>query len=110
MTAGQRPAAFLYGPGHMVVHGNAAFLAAFGKGAVGMPAREVMLDLPPQAFALLDRVLSGGRPLARWLRRGSETWRLTCAPRIDPETGEVYGVTLHLRERSDLPIVTKPVG
>ena len=94
----------------MVVHGNAAFLAAFGKSAIGMPAREVMLDLPAPAFALLDRVLSGGRPLARWVQRGSETWRLTCAPRIDPETGEVYGVTLHLRERSDMPIVTKAAG
>lgn len=104
MTARERPAAFCYGPGHMVMHGNAAFVAAFGKNAIGMPAREVMLDLPPQAFELLDAVLTGGRPLARWVRRGAETWRLTCVPRIDPETHEVYGVTLHLRERSDLPI------
>lgn len=110
MTGGQRPAAFCVGAGHMVVYGNAAFQAAFGKSAVGLPAREVMLDLPQQAFALLDAVLVGGRPLARWVRRGSETWRLTCTPRIDPETGEVYGVSLHLRERSDLPILIRPTA
>jgi hypothetical protein len=94
----------------MVVYGNVAFQAAFGTTALGMPAREVMLDLPVEAFALLDSVLSTGRPLARWVRRGGEAWRLTCAPRIDPETGEAYGVTLHLRERSDLPIAAKPIA
>ena len=45
------------GPGHIVVYGNPAFIAAFGARAVGMPARESLLDLPPGAFALLDTVL-----------------------------------------------------
>ena len=29
---------------------------------------------------------------------------MTAAPRADPETGQVYGVSFHLRERSDLPV------
>ena len=37
-----RPAAFCFGAGHMVMHGNAAFRAAFGERAVGLPAREVL--------------------------------------------------------------------
>ena len=45
------------------------------------------------------------RPLACWITRDGEDWRLTAAPRKDPETGEVYGVAFHLRERSDLPVV-----
>jgi hypothetical protein len=102
-----RPAAFCFGAGHMVMHGNAAFRAAFGDRAVGLPAREVLLDLPAQAFELLDKVFATGRPLARWIRRGQEEWRLTAAPRVDPETSEVYGVLLHLRARSDLPVVVR---
>jgi hypothetical protein len=102
-----RPAAFCFGAGHMVMHGNAAFRAAFGERAVGLPAREVLLDLPAEAFDLLDRVLVTGRPLARWIKRGREEWRLTAAPRVDPESNEVYGVLLHLRARSDLPVVVR---
>jgi hypothetical protein len=100
----RRPAGFANGPGHLVVYGNPAFRAMFGDGAVGLPARETMLDLPGEAFALLDAVLADGRPLARWVERTDETWRLTAVPRRDPETGDVYGVAFHLRARSDLPI------
>ena len=102
-----RPSAFCFGAAHIVMHGNAAFRAAFGERAVGLPAREVLLDLPTEAFELLDAVYATGRPLARWIRRGREEWRLTAAPRVDPETNEVYGVLLHLRARSDLPVVVR---
>ena len=101
-----RPAALCRGPGHLVVYGNPAFVARFGAKSVGPPAREGLVGLPPAAFALLDRVFARGRPLARWIRLGAEEWRLTAAPRRDPETQEVYGVAFHLRSRSDLPVVT----
>ena len=101
----RRPAGFANRPGHIVVYGNPAFRTMFGTSAVGLPARETMLDLPPEAFALLDAVLSDGRPLARWVERADGTWRLTAIPRRDPETGDVYGVAFHLRARSDLPIL-----
>ena len=99
----RRPAAICRGPGHLVVYGNPAFLAAFGSRAVGMPARESLVELPPAAFALLDAVLGRGRPLAGWIRFAGEDWRMTAAPRTDPGTGEVYGVAFHLRARSDVP-------
>ena len=92
------------GQGHIVVYGNPAFVAAFGAGAVGMPARETLLDLPPDAFALLDAVLLRGKPLARWIRMSGEDWRMTVAPRVDP-MGDVYGVSFHLRARSDTPVI-----
>jgi hypothetical protein len=104
-AAERRPAGMCRGQGHVVVYGNPAFVAAFGAGAVGMPAREGIVDLPPSAFALLDAVLMQGKPLARWIRIGTTDWRLTAAPRVDP-AGEVYGVSFHLRERSDLPVTT----
>jgi hypothetical protein len=94
------------GPGHIVVYGNPAFIAAFGERAVGMPARESLLDLPAGAFALLDAVLELGRPLARWIRYGGEDWRMTVVPRVDP-SGEVYGVSFHLRARSDSAAATE---
>jgi hypothetical protein len=106
----RRPAGFCTGPGQIVVYGNPAFRAAFGDRSVGLPAREVLVDLPPAAFALLDAVLREGRPLARWIRRGAEEWRLTATPRLDPETGEAYGVAFHLRARSDLPVVAEAVA
>jgi hypothetical protein len=93
------------GTGHVVVYGNPAFVAAYGAVAVGLPARESLLDLPPRAFALLDAVLRRGKPLARWIQIGGEDWRLTVAPRSDPGTGETYGVAFHLRARSDVPVV-----
>ena len=100
-----RPAGIAQGAGHVVVYGNPAFLAEFGEGAIGLPARESMLGLPPDAFWLLDAVLRDGRPLARWVSRDGEEWRLTAVPRRDPGTDEIHGVAFHLRARSDLPIL-----
>ncbi len=105
----RRPAAMCRGQGHLIVYGNPAFVAAFGAQSVGTPARESLVSLPPTAFALLDLVLAGGRPLARWIRFDGADWRLTVAPRIDP-SGEVYGVSLHLRARSDVPSVSAEQG
>ena len=103
--AARRPAGFCRGPGHLVVYGNPAFIAAFGEAVVGMPARESLLDLPPTAFALLDAVLIRGKPLARWIEFRGEDWRMTVTPRIDPGDGDVYGVAFHLRARGDTPVV-----
>jgi hypothetical protein len=100
-----RPAAMCSGPGHIVVYGNPAFLAEFGNGAIGLPARETMLGLPPEAFGLLDAVFRDGRPLARWVTRDDEDWRLTAVARRDPGSDEIHGVAFHLRARSDLPII-----
>ena len=100
-----RPAGMCRGRGHLVVYGNRAFLLAFGSRAVGLPAREGLVRLPPEAFELLDAVFDGGRALACWLEMGGQRWRMTAAPRTDPMTGEVYGVSFHLRARSDVPIV-----
>jgi PAS domain-containing protein len=101
----RRPAGLASGAGHVVVYGNPAFRTMFGESAVGLPARETMLDLPHEAFTLLDAVLSEGRPLARWVRRPDGDWRLIAIPRRDPETAEIHGVAFHLRARSDVPVV-----
>jgi hypothetical protein len=93
------------GPGHIVVYGNPAFVSTFGVQSVGLPARESMLGLPAEAFALLDAVLRDGRPLARWITRADGDWRLTVTPRLDFETNEPYGVSFHLRARSDVPVL-----
>ena len=92
----QQPTALLYGPGLRIVHGNPAFLAEFGPVAVGLPAREALVGLPPLVFEVADRVLGVGRPLACWLQVAGSRRRLTVAPRRDPETGEVYGVAIRL--------------
>ena len=91
------PAAFHYGPGHMIVHGNPAFVELFGTTAIGQPAREALLDLPPKAFELMDLVYATGKPGACAVSTANGPRRLVVAPRRDPETGEVYGVTSHLR-------------
>lgn len=100
-----RPAGMCLGSGHLVVYGNSDFVAAFGSRCVGMPAREALVRLPGVAFALFDAVLAGGRPLARWIAIDEQAWRLTAMARLDPETGTTYGVSFHLRRRSDVPIV-----
>ena len=102
-----RPAGMCAGPGHIVVYGNPAFVSAFGAQSVGLPARESMLGLPAKAFELFDAVFREGRPLARWISRAGEDWRLTVMPRLDFETNETYGVSFHLRARSDLPVLRK---
>ena len=103
-----RPAGLCAGAGHMVVYGNPAFVSVFGAQSIGLPAREVMIGLPAEAFDLLDAVLRDGRPLARWISRDGDDWRLTAMPRFDPETQQPYGVAFHLRARSDLPVVSDP--
>jgi hypothetical protein len=97
----RRPAGMCRGPGHVVVYGNPAFVTAFGAESVGVPVREVLVDLPSGAFTLLDAVLARGKPLARWIRFRGEDWRMTVVPRVDFATGEVYGVSFHMRARSD---------
>jgi hypothetical protein len=91
------PAAFHLGPGHLIVHGNPAFVAAFGADAIGQPAREALVGLPPKAFELMDLVLRTGRPGACRVTTETGPRRLVVAPRRDPETDETYGVTTHLR-------------
>jgi hypothetical protein len=99
------PAGICRGAGLIVVHGNPAFKRVFGEGSVGLPAREGMLGLSRTGFTLMDAVIRQGRPLARWVRLAGETWRMTAAPRIDPGTGEVYGVAFHLQPRDPEPPV-----
>ena len=92
------PAAFHFGEGHRIMHGNPAFVARYGATSIGQPAREAMIDLPAVAFELLDRVLAEGRPLARRIVLPDGDRRLVVVPRRDPGTHEVYGVTSWLRE------------
>jgi hypothetical protein len=91
------PAAFHVGPGHMIVHANPPFVDEFGAAVLGQPAREALLGLPQKAFELMDLVLSTGRPGACRIEMTAGPRRLVVAPRRDPETGETYGVTTHLR-------------
>ena len=91
------PAAFHVGTGHMIVHGNGAFLEAFGPRTLGQPAREAMVGLPAKAFELMDLVLASGKAGACRVDTRLGPRRLVVAPRRDPETGETYGVTTHLR-------------
>ena len=93
------PAGMCQGRGHIIVYGNPAMVTRFGA-CVGMPAREAMLDLPTEAFELLDAVYDRVRPLARWVRLDGERWRMTAVPRIDAVDGEVYGVSFHLQSPS----------
>jgi hypothetical protein len=95
------PAAFHLGAGHLIVHGNPAFVEAFGADAIGQPAREALLDLPPKAFELMDLVFRTGVPGACRVVTARGPRRLVVAPRQDPETGETYGVTTHLRAIGD---------
>lgn len=93
-----QPAALLYGPGHRIVHANAAFTSEFGIVPIGVPASEALIDLPPIVFEIVGRVIASGRPLAAWVDIRGAQRRLTVAPRTDVETGEVYGVALGLAE------------
>ena len=105
-----RPAGICAGPGHVLIYGNPAFHAQFGARCIGMPAREVMVDLPETAFALFDAVLERGTPLARWIEREGRDWRLTAMPRRDPGTESVDGISFHLRPRDDVPAVERGAG
>jgi hypothetical protein len=97
------PVALLYGIGQRIVHGNPTFMAEFGGGLIGLPAREVLVALPARAFDVVDRVRTTGRPLACWLEVRGERRRLTVAPRSDPESGEVYGVAIRLAHAAASP-------
>lgn len=96
------PAAFHDGAAHIIRWANPQFVALFGADCLGLPAREAMTGLSRAGFELMDRVLREGRPLARRVRSPGGERRLVVVPRRDIETGEVYGVTTHLRvpERS----------
>jgi hypothetical protein len=93
-------AAFHYGPGHLIMHGNPPFLAAFGESALGLPAREAMVGLPSEAFDLMDRVLRSGRSLATTIDTPGGRRRLIVVPRREPEIDEPYGVTTYLRREA----------
>jgi hypothetical protein len=96
-ASGASPAAFHYGAGHVIMHGNQAFIDRYGRAAIGQPAREAMLDVPGAAFELMGRVLREGRALATTVQLPDGPRRLVVVPRRDPETDEIYGVTTHLR-------------
>ena len=96
-TAGH-PAAFHDGAAHVIRWANPLFVALFGDGVVGLPAREATTGLGRAGFELMDRVLREGRPLARRVDTPAGQLRLVVVPRQDIETGETYGVTTHLRE------------
>ena len=85
----------------MIMHGNDAFIAAFGRGVLGQPAREALLGLPQKAFELMDLVYATGKPGATAVETAAGPRRLVVAPRRDPESGEIYGVIMHLREPTD---------
>ncbi len=96
-SPGTFPAAFHDGAAHLIRWGNPAFTARYGQASLGTPAREAMTDLPRAAFALMDRVLAEGRPLARRILTPDGERRLVVVPRKDVETGVAYGVTTHIR-------------
>jgi hypothetical protein len=91
------PAAFHFGPAHVIVFGNPAFVAAYGGETLGLPAREAMVDLPRAAFELMDMVFREGRPLARRILVAGEERRLLVVPRKEVDSDETYGVSTHLR-------------
>ena len=90
---------------HVVMHGNPGVPRVIRCIRHRLTAREILVDLSSAAFDLMDQVFAEGRPLATWLPGQDDDWRLTVAPRIDPENGETYAVTFHLRARSDVPIL-----
>ncbi len=100
-TPAGHPAAFHDGPAHVIRWANPPFLAVFGEGVAGLPAREAMTGLDRAGFELMDRVLREGRPLARRVATSAGTLRLVVVPRRDIETGETYGVATHLLAVAD---------
>ncbi|MFI5040445.1 MAG: hypothetical protein ACHQNA_01130 [Acidimicrobiales bacterium] len=101
LAASPSPAAFHFGAGHMIMHGNPAFIDAFGAHTLGQPAREALVGLPAKAFELMDLVYATGKPGACRVAMAGGPRRLVVVPRRDPETGETYGVTSHLRPIDD---------
>jgi len=94
----QHPAAMLYGPGHVVVHGTRRPGELFGAGWLGLAGRRgTPRPAAGNAFDLMDLVYREGRPLARAGSRARRPWRLTVAERRDPGTGDVYGIAIQPR-------------
>jgi len=83
------------------VFGNAPFLDEFGRDCDGVPAAEGMLGVPRTAFRLMDRVYRNGVPGALAVTIRGRERRLVVVPRNDPETGEVYGLAVHIVPRAD---------
>jgi hypothetical protein len=94
--AAQQPVALLYGPGHRIVHANAAFVAEFGAVPIGVPASEALVEFPARVLEVVERAMASGKPLATRVDIRGIPRRLTVAPRADPETGEIYGVAIRL--------------
>jgi hypothetical protein len=90
-------AAFHFGPGHVVMHGNPPFLAEFGPEVVGQPAREALVGLPDEAFEVMDLVLRTGRGAATDIETSHGPRRLVVVPRRAPDEDAPYGVTTCLR-------------
>jgi hypothetical protein len=86
----------LYGAGHVVVYANPPFTELLGAGCLGLPAAEALLDLPSAAFEVMDLAYREGRPVACRISLFGAPWRMTVADRRDVETGEVYGIAIHL--------------
>ncbi|HYK96343.1 MAG TPA: hypothetical protein VE011_10835 [Candidatus Dormibacteraeota bacterium] len=92
----QQPVALLHGPGHRIVHANAAFVAEFGAVPIGVPASEALVEFPSRVLEVVERSMASGRPLATRVDIRGRPRRLTVAPRADPESGEIYGVAIRL--------------
>ena len=90
-------AAFPFGPGHVVMHGNPPFLAEFGSDVVAQPAREALVGLPDEAFDVMDLVLRTGRGAATDIETSHGPRRLVVVPRRAPDEDAPYGVTTCLR-------------
>jgi hypothetical protein len=103
LDAQPQPAALAYGPGHLLVHANPAFKAAYGSAVEGLPAAEALLGWPPAAFALLDLAYREGRALAYAVTLQGRARRLVMAPLRDVESGEVYGLRVHVTEPKPAP-------
>jgi hypothetical protein len=99
-----QPVALLYGRGRLIVHANPAFVVEFGAACLGLPASEALPDWPRRAFDVIDRAFDTSRPLAAWISVAGARRRLTVAPRLDVETGEVYGVAIRLAADEATPI------
>ena len=85
----------------MIMHGNPAFIDAFGAQVVGQPAREALIGLPPKAFELMDLVFSTGKPGACRVTTAGRSAPAGRRPAARPGDRRDYGVTTHLRPVDD---------
>jgi hypothetical protein len=98
-----QPVALLYGRGRLIVHANPAFVVEFGATCLGLPAAEALPSWPRRVFEVIDRAYEAGRPLSTWVSVAGRRRRLTVAPRVDIETGQVYGVAIRLADEAAPP-------